>query len=115
MSKYTFHKDGQEHGADNLSAFCREHGLQRRHMQEVAVGMRKGHRGWTRTSPTVPIPINGGDDDDDPNGPGSMTVDQLMRLAEIAAKTVGGEYEKQAMEKIAMIRRHEPIPVYVKE
>lgn len=31
----------------NLSAFCREHGLSQSHMQQVYVGKRPHHRGWT--------------------------------------------------------------------
>ncbi len=43
---YTFTKDGEQFETSNLMAFCREHGLQRRHLNEVVLGKRKSHHGF---------------------------------------------------------------------
>src|SRR5690242_15281030 len=38
--------DGVQHRVVNLSAFCRENGLNPKHMHRVASGDRPQHKGW---------------------------------------------------------------------
>src|SRR5713101_6875729 len=80
MKSYTFYREGQEFRMDNLAAFCKEHGLQRRHMHEVIFGSRKSYKGFSKTA-EQPTPINAGD--------GSMTVAQILSVAELAARASG--------------------------
>ena len=94
---YTFYKDEQEFTTSNLMAFCREHGLQRRHMQEVVMGKRKSHHGFS---------LAGTGDE------GMVSVESVLVQAEIAARSSGDpEYEKLVLSRTAKIRRGEPINI----
>lgn len=116
MRGYTFYRGGQEVHTDNLAAFCREHKLQRRHMAEVNNGDRQSHRGWSlppemRKTKLAPINV---DDEDDPNGPGSMTVEQALRLAEIAAEAQNDpEYEALVKSRTNKIHQNEALEVHI--
>ncbi len=107
MKSYKFYKDGQEFSTDNLAAFCKEHGLQRRHMHEVIFGSRKSYKGFTKTADQH-APINGGD--------GSMTVAQILSVAELAARASGDlAYQQLVQGRVDKIRRGEKLEVKVSE
>lgn len=116
MRGYTFYHEGQEYHTDNLAAFCIKHKLQRRHMAEVVNGNRQSHRGWSlppEMRKTKPATINV-DDEDDPNGDGSMTLEQWAALAEGAVKAQEDpEYEAMIMDRIGKLRRGEPLEVHI--
>ncbi len=106
--RYTFYKGGQEYQTDNLSEFCREHGLRRQHIHEVVNGGRQSYKGWS-LPPGVrkpkPTPINVDDE--------GMTVEQVLVAAEIAARSQHDPaYEKLVMGRIAKIRSGQPLQVY---
>ncbi len=86
MKSYTFYRDGQEYQTDNLAQFCKEHGLQRRHMQEVIFGSR------------------------------TMTVAQILSVAELAARASGDlAYQQLVQGRVDKIRRSEKLEVKVSE
>lgn len=98
------------HPTDNLSAFCREHNLRRSHIAEVASGLRKSYKGWSlppdATKPEIPTP----------DDTGSMTVGQVIEMAEIAARASGDPaYEKLVMGRIEKLRKGMPLEVLIKE
>lgn len=105
MREYTFYKDGQEYRTENLAAFCREHDLRRSHIAEVASGMRKSYKGWSRTDPNTTAP----EPTPEPDNDGGMTVQQFIEMAEVAANSLEGEHKKLAMRRIDKIRKGEPI------
>ncbi len=100
MKSYTFYKDEQEYQTDNLVAFCREHGLQRRHLQEVVIGKRHQHHGFTIAA------INSSIEE------GGMTVEQVLQMAEIAARSSGDpEYEALVMSRTAKVRQGQALRI----
>jgi len=106
MKSYTFYREGQEFRTDNLAAFCKEHGLQRRHMHEVIFGSRKSYKGFSRLA-SLPTPINAGED-------GSMAVEQILSMAEIAARASGDpEYQALVQGRVDKMRRGEKLEVNV--
>ncbi len=99
---YTFIRDGRKYETSNLMAFCREHKLQRRHMNEVVMGLRKSHHGFSAIrTPEDAI--------------GIMTeeeIEQTLASTEIAARSSGDpEYEALVMKRVDMVRRHEPLRI----
>ena len=112
---YTFiAPDSTEHTTNNISQFCQKHNLQRRHIDEVIAGKRQSHRGWSMKKPDQkPVPFT----DPDPesaNEPGSMTVEQVLEMAEIAAdNSPDQEYAQQVRARIEKVRRGEPLQVLV--
>jgi len=103
MRTYTFYKDEIEFRTDNLTAFCREHGLQRRHINEVLAGTRKQHHGFTlagiNVSPEAML--------DD-----GVQVEQVLQMAEVAARSSGDpEYEALVLSRTAKIRRGEALRI----
>ncbi len=99
---YTFIQDGRKYETSNLMAFCREHGLQRRHINEVVVGTRKSHHGFSAIR-TMEDAIE------------VMTpeeIEQTLTTAEIAARSSGDpEYEALVMKRVEMVRRKEPLRI----
>lgn len=108
MRGYRLFKDGQEHYTENLAAFCREHGLQRKHLAAVISGERQSHRGWS-LPPDIRKPKP---EQTAPASDGSMTVGQVLETAEIAARSSGDPaYERLVMSRIEKLRRGEPLPI----
>lgn len=111
--RYTFiDKNGAEHTTNNISEFCREHQLQRRHMNEVVGGSRQSHRGWSMKKPDQPatalVPADPEDD--------TVSLETVLQHAEIAAKSVGDPvYEQIVMKRIEKLRRGEPLQVEMTE
>ncbi len=93
---YTFTKDGQEYETSNLMAFCREHGLQRRHINEVVQGIRKSHHGFSYSA----------EDQKD------VELETVLQAAEIAARSSGdADYEALVLRRTAKVRAGEPINI----
>jgi len=105
---YTLYKDGQKYETTNLAAFCRDNGLQRRHMNEVLFGKRRSHRGWSLQPTTVTI-------EEAPAGD-TVAVEDVLTFAEIAARSSNDpDYEKLVLDRVAQVRRGEPIEINIAE
>jgi hypothetical protein len=101
---YTFYRGTEVYHTDNLAGFCREHSLQRRHMQEVVLGKRGQHHGFSQG---VPPDLRSCSLDRERLTP----VEDVLVMAEIAARSVGGDYEKLVMGRVAQIRSGNPLLV----